>query len=176
MNPEQLTPSLTPASATPPMAPTATPQPMIPATPVAPVLPSMPAFTPQPIQNVYPQVPETPTVPAPAPMSSYEKMREQEYKQASTGLNDLVTLVLGLLSFSTYIFLEQIIKNFWASVVAANLVAFGAIFYANKNYKNNGTTSPLGIVGISAATFTFTVTIMAVVSYIIIRTRTKSYY
>ena len=176
MNPQQQNPNLTPATATPPIEPTSAPQPIIPATPVAPVQPSTPAFTPQLIQNLYPQVPETPTVPAPAPMSSFEKMREQEYKQASTGLNDLVTLVLGLLSFSTYIFIEQIIKNFWASVVAANLVALGAIFYANKNYKNNGNTSPLGIVGISAATFTFTVTIMAVVSYIIIRTRAKSYY
>jgi hypothetical protein len=165
MNPEQPVPNYNSQAL--PVDTTTTPQPVAPAVPVAPL---------QPIQSVYPQVPAIPTAPAPAPMTTFGQMREQEYKQASSSFNDLITLLLGLFSFSSYILFEQIVKNFWASVIVANIVSFGAIFYANKNYKNNGKISPLGIVGISAATFTFVMSIMAVVAYALIRSRTRSYY
>ena len=110
--------------------------------------------------NIYPEV----SSPAPQPLPT-SPVSDTNYKQTSSALNNAIVLVFGLGSSAGYFLATLLFKNEWVAAFVAILLAMTALGFALKEYESTGKMTPLQVLGLSGAGFTF----VFVLDYLLIR-------
>jgi hypothetical protein len=105
------------------------------------------------MQSIYPEVSATHTSNSQVANESINKQIEENYREASSSFMEYVVLVLGLSSATSSLLLASIFKNGTITNIVVATLAIAAIATAIFQYKNTNKTSPITIVGISAATY-----------------------
>lgn len=95
--------------------------------------------------------------------------------QASSAFAEAKVLVCGVASATSYILIVYLIKNLWVTAIVSAILAFAAIFFAVSDYRKNSKTSPLTIVGLSAATIALVYIVNALVAQALLRSAASGY-
>ena len=103
-------------------------------------------------QSVYPN-PDSFKAAGPNP-ASLSQVQEENYNQAASASDELLSLILGVASSTSYLLITYFIKNGHITAVLAGLLAIGAIFFALRAYRRSDRMSPFTVIGLSSATST----------------------
>lgn len=120
-------------------------------------------------------VPPGPRPPAPMPeipLPGRQQALENGYKAASSAFNEAMVLVLGVASSFSYLITLYLVKNLWAVAIVSALLALLAIAVALFEYRKASHTSPMTVIGLSAATITLVYVGNIVAAQLIVRSYT----
>lgn len=105
------------------------------------------------MQNIYPEVSPTHTSNSQIVNQKINKQTEENYREASSSFMEYAVLILGLSSATSSLLLVSIFKNGTITNIIVATLAIAAIATAIIQYRNTNKTSPITIIGISAATY-----------------------
>ncbi len=95
-----------------------------------------------------------PAQPSSAPGAASPQEVDFQNTEASSAFAEAKVLIFGVASSTSYILIVYLVKNLWATAIVSAALAAAAIFFAISDYRISGKSSPLTIVGLSAATVT----------------------
>jgi hypothetical protein len=90
--------------------------------------------------------------------------------------DEAIILVAGVASATAYILILYLVKNTTATAIVSGLLAFLAIFLAIRDYKRTARTSPLMIIGLSAATITIVYIANLLIAYAVLKSVSNGFY
>ncbi len=83
-----------------------------------------------------------------------QQAANDRYDGAASAFAEAKVLICGVASSTSYLLITYLVKNVWVIAIVSAILAFAAIFFAVSDYRKNSRTSPLTVVGLSAATIT----------------------
>lgn len=119
--------------------------------------------------------PIAPVVSIPEPQSYNSQMSTPAYQAASSSLNEIIVLLCGIASSTSYILILYFVKNAWVTAIVSTLIALVALFFAIKDYRKSSKLTPLSVVGISAATITLIYVANYLVALAVINSAVSAY-